>query len=98
MRFRVFARPRAAKSAVGGHRDGALVVAVTEPPVDGRANEAVRRAVARAFGVPHGAVTLVAGSSARHKTVEVAGDEEALRAVLDGLLSGPTGPGTRGGA
>ncbi len=63
--------PRARRDAVGGERDGRLLVRTTAPPVDGAANEAVRRLVAAHFGVPRRTVTLVAGEHARDKVLRI---------------------------
>jgi hypothetical protein len=70
---------------VGGSHDGALVVRVSAPAVDGRATEAALAAVAEAFGVRRAAVTLVTGATSRSKVVDVDGGD---RAVLDALLRG----------
>lgn len=53
--------------------DGKLVleVAVAEPPVDGKANDAIRQALARHFDVPASQVLLVRGASSRTKLFEV---------------------------
>ncbi len=67
-------KPGAGRTRVGGrYGDGALVVAVQAPAVDGRATRAALKAVAEAFEVPAGAVTLVAGATSRTKVVEVPG-------------------------
>jgi len=58
---------------VGGTREGALVVKLTAPPVDGQANAALARFLARLLGVPPSAVQLVRGAAAREKLVRVAG-------------------------
>jgi uncharacterized protein (TIGR00251 family) len=61
------------------------VVAVAAPAVDGKANEAVRRAVAEAFGVRTRDVTLVSGERSRDKVLEIDGADDArLAALLDG--------------
>lgn len=65
--------PRSPKTAVGGMRDGRLIVRVTAPPVDSAANEAVVAAIAEALDVPKRSVRLVAGVTSRNKTVEVDG-------------------------
>jgi uncharacterized protein (TIGR00251 family) len=74
-RFPIRVRPAAHRPAVGGRWDGrlgpALIVAVTAPAVDGKANEAVRRALADALGVHHRDVTIVAGARSRDKVVAV---------------------------
>jgi uncharacterized protein YggU (UPF0235/DUF167 family) len=50
--LRVRLQPRARREEIVGSRDGMLVVRVTEPPVDGRANAALCRLIARTLGVP----------------------------------------------
>ena len=65
--------PRAAKSALGGERDGALLVRLAAPPVDGQANAALLAFLASTLGVPKRAVSIVHGGTTRHKRVLVAG-------------------------
>lgn len=65
--------PRASKDAVLGAEEGWLRLALTAPPVDGKANEAARRFLAEALGVPRAAVKLLSGQSARLKRFAVAG-------------------------
>jgi len=81
-------RPGASRTSVGGSYDGALVVRVQAPAVDGRATEAVLRAVAAAFGVRRRCVSLVSGTTNRTKLVDVEGDDAHLRSVLGTLLGG----------
>lgn len=64
---------RASRTAVLGIRDGRLSVALAAPPVDGAANEALRRALAYFFDVPRQAVQLAAGERSRRKRVELSG-------------------------
>lgn len=81
--LRVRVQPRASKDALGGERQGALVLRVTAPPVDGRANEAVARLVAGALGVPVSAVRVVKGTAGREKLIAIAGlGAELVRARL----------------
>lgn len=76
-------QPRAGSNAIGGERGGKLLVRVTAPPVDGRANAALCRLIAKAAGVAPGKVTVVRGESARDKVVSVEGiGEDALRSAL----------------
>lgn len=65
--------PRAGKSKVSGVRDGAVLVHLAAPPVDGAANAALVVLLAEALGVPRRAVTLTRGDTARRKAVLVAG-------------------------
>lgn len=82
MRFAIRVRPGAKKTAVGGRHGDALVVAVAAPPVDGKANEAVRAALARAFGVRGRDVVIVVGERGRDKVVELPGDPARLDELL----------------
>jgi len=87
--IRVRVVPRAKRNELAGERAGALLVRVTAPPVDGKANAAVCRLIARAAGVPQSRVSVVRGASARDKVVRVEGVEaRALRAAV-GLAAGP---------
>ena len=67
----ILVQPRASRARIGPMHDGRVKIAVTAPPVDGEANAAVIEAIARALGVPRGAVSIVAGQSSRRKTVHV---------------------------
>lgn len=59
------------------------MIRVTAPPVDGRANDALCRLVAKAAGVAPSRVRVIRGHSARDKVLEVEGVEaRELRAAL----------------
>ena len=49
-------------------QDGAIRIAVTEVPEDGRATEAARVALSRALGVAKTRLTLLRGATSRDKT------------------------------
>lgn len=77
-------QPRASSDAIGGTRQGALVVRVTAPPVEGQANAALARVLGRALGVPPTSVEVVRGASGRDKQVRVRGlDAASVRARLE---------------
>jgi len=65
--------PRARRDAIEGEYQGALKLRVTAAPVDGRANEAVRRLLAGRLKVPISAVRILSGETGRNKRVQVAG-------------------------
>ena len=88
MTFWIAVQPRSRRPRVGGVHGDALRVAVSEPPLEGRANEACRRALAAALGVARGAVQLDPAARSRRKRVQVAGDAAALEAALRRLAAG----------
>ena len=65
--------PRARKNAITGQIDGTLKVALTSPPVDGKANQACIEFFAEALRVPRSTVTITSGQSSRRKTIQIAG-------------------------
>jgi uncharacterized protein (TIGR00251 family) len=76
-------QPRASRDEVVGEREGVVVIRVTAPPVDGRANVAVCRLVAKRLGVPAGRVRVTKGEKGRDKRIRVEGmDAAAVRAAL----------------
>lgn len=77
--------PRAGRSGIAGTRDGALLVRLNAPPVDGAANEELIDAMAKVFGVPKRAVTLVAGARSRTKRLRISGLTVALAQERMGL-------------
>jgi uncharacterized protein (TIGR00251 family) len=80
----VLVRPGASRDEVGGEHAGALVIRLTAPPVEGRANKALRKLVSRRAGVPAGAVEIVRGERSRRKLIRVEGMEsEQLRSLLE---------------
>ena len=59
---------------------------VGAPPVDGRANRALVRLIARALDVPASRCEIVAGAKARQKTIGIVGDSASLAKRLDRWL------------
>lgn len=66
-------QPRASRDEIAGEWQGALKIRVTAPPVDDRANEALRRLLAARLKVPLSAVRIAAGERSRTKRVEIQG-------------------------
>jgi uncharacterized protein (TIGR00251 family) len=85
--FHVKIHPRARKNAITGVIGDALKLALTAPPVEGRANEACIAYLAEFLNVARSSVTIAAGESSRQKLIRVAGLSSAqveakLRPVL----------------
>lgn len=76
-------QPRASRNALAGLHGNELKVAVTAPPVDSAANQAVVEFLAETLDLPHRAVTLVRGPTSRHKIFRLDGiTAEAAAAKL----------------
>lgn len=77
--------PRASRDAFAAGTDEHFAARLAAAPVEGAANAALIPLVARAFGVPKRAVTLVSGDTARHKRLAIAGDPDALAKIAASL-------------
>lgn len=71
--FAVKVQPRASRNAIVGELGDALKIALTTPPVEGRANEACIEFLAKLLKVPRSSVTIAAGETSRNKVIRVAG-------------------------
>ena len=86
-------QPRARRDEVVALRDGVLVVRVTAPAIDGRANKALCRFIADRLGVRASAVAVVRGERSRDKVLRVEGvDREEVEAVLGASAGQPCTP------
>lgn len=59
--------PNAKKTELVGWHDGALRVRLSAPPVDGAANEALKRWLSDQLQVPQARIELIRGASSRRK-------------------------------
>ncbi len=85
--FAVRVQPRASRNAIAGEIGEALRIALTAPPVEGKANEACVEFLANLLKVPRSSITIASGESSRNKVVRVAGIrasevEQRLRAAI----------------
>jgi uncharacterized protein (TIGR00251 family) len=71
--FAVKVHPRARKNAITGTVGDALKLALTAPPVEGRANQAAIEFFAEWFEIPRSSVTIASGETSRNKVVRIAG-------------------------
>lgn len=85
--IRVRVTPRAKADEIVGVRDGRLLIRVTAPPLDGRANEAVCALIARGLGARRREVAVVQGLRSRDKVVRVEGI--APEELMDALAPRP---------
>jgi uncharacterized protein (TIGR00251 family) len=69
--------PGARKNAVIGIHAEAVKIALTAPPVDGKANEALIAFLAGALHLPRARINIVAGLTNRSKTIRITGKSAA---------------------
>lgn len=80
----IVVQPGARRTALVTLHGDRVKVAVSAPPVDGKANEAVVRFLAELTGVPSSRVVVLRGTSDRRKTVRFLGLAEAdITAALE---------------
>ncbi len=77
MRLRIRVKPGAREEKVSREPDGSLLVSVTARAQEGKANEAVVKAVAKALRVPKSSVRIISGHASRTKMLEVPGTDSS---------------------
>jgi len=87
----LYVQPRGSRTRFQGIHDGALKLAITAPPVDGKANKAVIEFLAVYFALPKRRVTLISGMMSRTKRFKIEGLTEGevcrrLKEVLDKFI------------
>jgi uncharacterized protein (TIGR00251 family) len=71
VKLNVVVKPNARKNAVEMLEDGSLVVYVSTPPIEGRANERLVEVLAQHFRRPKRDIVIVSGLRGKRKIVEV---------------------------
>lgn len=86
VRLEILAKPGARTPGIVRRIDGTIVVSVRERAVDGKANDAIVRAVAAWLALPPSRVCVVRGASARRKSLTLDGiDAERLARSIETL-------------
>jgi uncharacterized protein (TIGR00251 family) len=75
--FSVRVQPRAGRDEIAGEWQGALRVKLSAPPVDDKANEALRRLLAERLNVPISVIRISQGRQSRNKRVQIEGRSTA---------------------
>lgn len=84
----VRAQPGARRQGVQGEQNGALKIAVSAPPEDGRANQALVEVLRDVLGLKRSQVELLSGATSREKRFLIRGLTRAeLEARVVGLLA-----------
>lgn len=88
IRFTAAIQPRASHNRIVGIHNQSLKIKLTSPPVDGAANQACIKFLAKAFGISPSQVSIVRGETSRTKTIQFeAMDQQAFQNTLASLIS-----------
>ena len=79
----VIVLPRSSRNTIVGLQNNSLKIKISKPPVDGQANAACCRLLAKLFNIPASKVTVVRGHSSRRKTIRL---EEISAAEVQKIL------------
>lgn len=83
--------PRGGSDRIDGRGEDAngephLKLRVSDVAEKGKANAAVLKLLAKAWGLPRSSLSIASGETGRNKTVAVAGDPEDLRVRIEAWL------------
>jgi uncharacterized protein (TIGR00251 family) len=67
----IYVQPGAKSTEIVGMHDGALKIRLNAPPIDGRANDALQKFLAKKFNVSSKGIMLVTGEKSRRKTFSI---------------------------
>jgi hypothetical protein len=81
----LYIQPKSSQNRFCGLHGEEMKLAITAPPVDGKANKAVQTFLAKFFGVGKAAVILDSGQQSRHKRLVIKGiDSREARRMIEG--------------
>jgi len=80
-------QPRAAHDEIAGPLGNTLKIRLTAPPVDGKANEHLRKFLGRQFGVAKSQVTVLSGDTSREKRVRIASPRQFPKGLASTLAA-----------
>jgi len=88
IQFAAAIQPRASRNQITGIHNHSLKIKLTSPPVDGAANQACIKFLAKAFGVSPSRLSIVKGETSRNKTIQVEGmDPKTFMNTLAPLIA-----------
>lgn len=79
--LRLYIQPKASRDQWCGIHGDELKLAITAPPVDGKANQHIIKLLSKAFKVPKGSIEIQKGELGRHKQVRVIAPQQLPDAI-----------------
>ena len=71
MKFKITVKPNARKNELAHASDGSLIIRVTEPPIEGKANEKVIEVLSEYLNKPKKSISIVSGFKGKYKIINV---------------------------
>lgn len=86
LRLKLYIQPKASRDDWAGLHGGELKLAITAPPLDGKANAHLQKFLAKSFAVAKSQVVIETGELSRHKTVLIIAPKQLpqrIKALLE---------------
>ena len=88
IQFAAAIQPRASRNQIIGIHNNCLKIKLTSPPVDGAANQACIKFLAKAFSISPSRIAIVKGETSKNKTIQFeAMDQHTFIKILETLVS-----------
>lgn len=71
MKIFVKAKPRAKENKIEKIDDSNFIVSVKAAPIEGRANQAITRALAEYFKIPSSKIKIISGHTSKQKIIDI---------------------------
>lgn len=89
IQFAAAIQPRASRNQILGIHNHCLKIKLTSPPVDGAANQACIKFLAKAFGISPSRISIVKGETNKNKIIQIEGiDPQTFMNTLAPLIPG----------
>lgn len=70
--------PRASRNEISGEFNDSLKIRLKAPPVEGKANKALRKFLAEKLNIPLNAISIITGDTGRRKRIRITGIQEHI--------------------
>jgi uncharacterized protein (TIGR00251 family) len=85
LQLNVYLQPKASRDQILGWHDGELKIAVTTPPIDGKANAHLLKFLSKQFKVSKSQIEIVSGELNRHKKLRILNPKKLPTLIEDAL-------------
>ncbi|GAB6035284.1 DUF167 family protein YggU [Galenea microaerophila] len=85
--FTIYLQPKASRDQIQGWHDGELKVAITAPPIDGKANAHLIKFLSKQFKTSKSHIEILSGELSRHKKVHIQAPKQ-MPALIEQALQG----------